>query len=63
MKLHIDLDECCGHGRCEEAAPGLFEVGDDGLVHLRVDELSEADRPLLVEAVRVCPARALSLED
>jgi ferredoxin len=34
MKMHIDTDVCTGHGVWEGIRPDIFEVGDDGTVHL-----------------------------
>lgn len=44
MKMHIDPDLCTGQSVCEGIRPDIFEVGDDGIVHLITEELTEADR-------------------
>jgi ferredoxin len=62
MKINVDTDRCTGHGVCESLAPEIFEVGDDGIVHLLTVELSEDQRPSLESAVAECPTQALSLE-
>jgi ferredoxin len=62
MKTHIDTDACTGHGVCEGIRPDIFEVGDDGIVHLLTEEFTEADRQDLEDAVYQCPAQALRLE-
>jgi ferredoxin len=62
MRLHIDLNRCIGSGSCEDIRPDIFEVGDDGVVHLVTDQFTEADRQDLLNAVHQCPTRALSLE-
>ncbi len=58
MKIHIDEHTCTGHGVCEEIAPHLFEVGDDGIAHL-VGTPGAADLKAVLDAVDQCPARAL----
>jgi ferredoxin len=63
MRIVIDTDQCTGHGICESLAPEVFEVGDEGIVHLLVDDLAEDLRPVLENAVAECPTRSLSLED
>lgn len=30
QRIHIELDQCEGHGLCAAAAPSLFELNDDG---------------------------------
>jgi ferredoxin len=62
MRIHVDTDRCTGHGVCESLVPAVFEVGDDGVVHLLTDDLSEGQRPDLESAVAECPTQALRLE-
>lgn len=62
MKINVDTDRCTGHGVCESIAPEVFEVGDDGIVHLLTTDLTEAMRSDLESAVAECPTQALSLE-
>lgn len=63
MKIEIDIDMCVGHGVCENIRSDLFEVRDDGIAHLLTEELSEADRRDIEDAVNQCPAYALRLEE
>ncbi len=63
MKVRIDDTRCTGHGLCEVAAEGVFEVGDDGVVHLLVEDPDEKQRPEVEDAVARCPTRALSIVD
>lgn len=62
MKVMIDLESCQGHGQCEDAAPEVFSVGDDGFAHASMDEVSDAS---LVQKARDaasrCPANAIIL--
>jgi ferredoxin len=62
MKISVDTDRCTGHGVCESLAPEIFEVGDDGIVHLLTADLTEDQRPIIESAVAECPTQALSLE-
>jgi ferredoxin len=62
MRIHTDTDLCTGHGICESLLPIVFEVGDDGVVHLLDVDLTEDLRPSLETAVAECPSRALRLE-
>lgn len=66
MSLRIELDRsrCEGHGLCEEAAPHLMHLDDDGelVIDLPVlDEAEGADVEAAKAAVRVCPVAALKL--
>jgi ferredoxin len=62
MKIHVDTDKCTGHGVCESINPEVFEVGEDGIVHLLTEDLIENLRDDLESAVAECPTQALSLE-
>ena len=63
MRIVLDRPRCEGHGLCEEAAPGLVHLDDDGELVLDREEIEEgsADAAAAGAAVRVCPVAALSL--
>jgi ferredoxin len=63
VKIVIDTDVCTGHGICESIRDDIFQVGDDGLVHLVTTDFTEADREDLIDAVDQCPTQALRLVD
>ncbi|MFF3574824.1 ferredoxin [Nocardia jiangxiensis] len=61
MRVHIELDQCEGHGLCAATAPDLYELDDDGYAaeaDLDVPEgmLGEAE-----SGVSACPMRAIRL--
>jgi ferredoxin len=62
MKIHVDTEKCTGHGICESLLPEVFEVGDDGIVHLLTENLTEDQRLDLETAVAECPTQSLRLE-
>jgi ferredoxin len=62
MKIHVDTERCTGHGVCEAIAEDVFEVGDDGIVHLLVQDVTDGRRADLEEACDQCPTQALRLE-
>jgi ferredoxin len=61
MKIVVDRPRCEGHGLCEEAAPALMHLDDEGDLVLDVEELDESQIAVASAAVRVCPVAALSL--
>jgi len=62
MRIALDRPRCEGHGLCEEAAPSLMHLDDDGELVLDVEEVSaDADVAAAKAAARVCPVAALSL--
>lgn len=63
MKVIVDRDLCEGHARCVEAAPAVFEIGDDDEMHVLDENPGEEQRPAVETAVVNCPRQALSLQD
>lgn len=61
MKIVLDRPRCEGHGLCEEAAPQLMHLDDDGELVIDREDVSDDDAPLADSAVRVCPVAALRL--
>ena len=63
MRVEVDLTKCTGHGICESIADDVFEVRDDGTVHIHDSERPESDRDRMQQAVTQCPTAALRLVD
>jgi ferredoxin len=63
MRIEVDLAKCTGHGICETIAADVFEVSDDGRVHIHANRRPESDRARMQQAVTQCPAAALTLAD
>jgi ferredoxin len=63
MKIMVDRVKFTGHGICEQFAPDVFEINDDGDLVLRCDEVSGDLTGDVREAVDRCPTLALTLKD
>ncbi|MBV8137201.1 MAG: ferredoxin [Deltaproteobacteria bacterium] len=63
MKVVVDLQLCEGNARCVEAAPEVFEVGDDDKARLLTGSPAESLRDKLKLAVRMCPRQAIALKE
>ncbi len=76
MKVWIDQDLCTGDGLCEEIAPAVFTLLDDGLAYVK-DEESIKDSPggsggiamvpndledAVEEAAEECPGECIFIE-
>lgn len=61
QQIILDRPRCEGHGLCEEAAPDLMHLDDDGELVLDVETVSGDDVARAQSAVRVCPVAALRL--
>ena len=61
MRVFVDLDRCEGHGMCVLAAPEVFDLDDEGLLHYDPAPPEEL-RAAVQDAVRSCPVAAISLD-
>jgi ferredoxin len=59
MKVTVNPDSCEGHGKCQEAAPEVFELRDDDLSYVLMDEIPEELREKVERAIRLCPRQAI----
>lgn len=57
----VDHDRCEGNMVCETNAPEVFQVGDDDLARVLVDQVSDDQRDGVERAVRLCPKQAIAL--
>jgi ferredoxin len=60
-KINVDKPACIGAGMCTAAAPGVFDLGSDGLVTLiqATDEVADDAVSDVEHAIAVCPAQVL----
>jgi ferredoxin len=61
MAIVVQRDACVGAGQCALVAPDVFDQDDDGIVTVLQDNPSGSDLEAAVKAVRLCPARAISI--
>jgi ferredoxin len=63
MKVSVDVELCQGHGQCEESAPDVFEVRDDGLAYV-IGETDTSDKQARTrEAASRCPVDAIRITE
>lgn len=63
MRIVVDYDRCESNALCMAAAPEVFEVRDDDNLYVLDENPPEALRAKVMEAVRLCPKQAISVED
>ncbi|QJY48042.1 ferredoxin [Pseudonocardia broussonetiae] len=63
MKVVVNRGRCTGIGICESVSPDYFEVGDDGALRQFREFVDAEHRDEVEEAVRSCPAAALTIVD
>lgn len=62
MKVTVDLGRCVSSGSCANVCPEVFDLGDDGYLHVLQPEPHEALRTSVDEATELCPTGAISVE-
>jgi sterol 14-demethylase len=58
----VDRTLCQGHAMCMGEAPSHFQVGDDGVLRILKEAVTEAEMQAVQSAVNYCPNAALRLE-
>ncbi|OFK24335.1 ferredoxin [Olsenella sp. HMSC062G07] len=61
MKATVNED-CIGCGVCESTCPDVFEIGDEGIAVVVVDEVPEDAEDSAQEAQDNCPVSAITIE-
>jgi ferredoxin len=61
MKATVDPDKCCGYGDCVLTAPRLFDLGDDGVAIVLIEDVPEDQRAELDAAAASCPVEAITV--
>ncbi|HEX5939311.1 MAG TPA: ferredoxin [Dehalococcoidia bacterium] len=63
MKVRVDEMQCEGHGKCELAAPEVFELGDDDVSRVLIDDVPPELKEKVDRAIRLCPRQAIAWVD
>lgn len=61
MKVKSEESLCIAAGRCVAVAAEIFELDDDGFVISRTVDVPEDQRPVVEQAVVLCPSKALEI--
>lgn len=62
-RVTADRELCIQAGNCVMVASEVFDQDDDGIVEILHEEVTGDEIAKAQEAVKLCPASALSLED
>jgi ferredoxin len=64
MRVKVDIEKCEAYAECVFAAGEVFELDDDAdTVTVLQEEPPEELRKKVLEAARVCPVQAITVED
>ena len=59
MKVKVNKEACIGCGACMSIAEDVFEMNDEGLSSVKVDEVPEGSVDNAKEAIESCPTAAI----
>ena len=63
MKVVVDHDVCSGDGLCEQICPEVFEMDDEGLAIVLVDDVPADAEESCREAVESCPEDCIKISE
>ncbi|MGB3355134.1 MAG: ferredoxin [Mycobacterium sp.] len=63
MRVSADRELCIQAGNCVMVAGEVFDQDDDGIVVVLADPVPDGEHDHVREAVKLCPASALSLPE
>ncbi|UOQ49161.1 ferredoxin [Gracilibacillus caseinilyticus] len=64
----VDVDTCIGCGNCEGIAPDIFDLDEEGLAYIKLDDnqgvtpIPEDQEEDLREAAEECPTSSIVLQ-
>jgi ferredoxin len=61
VKAVVDRDACTGCELCVETCPDVFEMDDEGIAVVKVDEVPAEAAETCREAAADCPSDAISI--
>lgn len=61
MKPIVDPDLCIGCGLCEQTAPEVFQMADDGFARVIDDDPPAEAYEDVMASVELCPVAAISV--
>jgi ferredoxin len=63
VKVTVNFDVCASTGACTQVAPEVFEIRNDGYLHILREQPSPELYDAVQEAADLCPTGAIVLED
>ena len=63
MKVCVDQGLCSGCGPCVDICPEAFELNEEGVAAVKLDEIPIELQDTCKEAADSCPSEAISIEE
>jgi len=57
-KVSVDVSTCVGCGLCEQSCPEVFQVGGDGIAHIKAQSCALHN---LQEVAEQCPVNSIKI--
>jgi ferredoxin len=61
MRVHVELDQCEGHGQCETVDAGLFQLDGDGYAARADFDVPVGAEQAAAAGVAACPMSVIRL--
>jgi ferredoxin len=62
LRIHVDVNSCCGYGACKEVCPQIYQLDRGGRVVLTTDVVPEGLEEKAIEGAEVCPQSVITIE-
>ena len=63
MKVNIDPDLCNGCGPCVDICPEAFDLNEEGIAIVKMDQIPDELQQPCRQAADSCPTEAISIEE
>lgn len=63
MKVNVDPDLCDGCGPCVDICPEAFDLNEEGIAMVKMDQIPDELQQLCRQAADSCPTEAISIEE
>jgi ferredoxin len=63
MKVQVNPELCSGCGPCVDICPEAFELNEEGVAAVKLDEVPAELLDACREAADSCPSEAISIEE
>jgi len=62
MKAYVDREKCISCGLCESLCPDVFELDEESISVVIVDEIPADSESCAIDAQEQCPTEAISVD-
>jgi ferredoxin len=63
VKPYVDRELCQGHSRCHATYPEIFDIDDEGLAFVIVEDVPPGWADRVENAIANCPERAIHIKE